>query len=241
MEMLFATSTKSNFITNRDSSIKILFPIIFFITILLSREDWEIIFVVIISLFISIVAQGVNSTIKTIWFLKIYLITIIGFLFLFSEFELRLDSLLFILKLIAIILAFTSMNRSLTPDQLTNGLIKLRIPSRIAWTIGIAFRQAIFTIDEIDIFMQLQRLRAHYYDSSKFSKIKYRINETINLLTALLGRSVIVSSSLTDTLISRGFTEPHSKIIMNVTKLNIVDIVFLIIVGIIPFVVVVYL
>lgn len=237
---IFAQSHRSNFITNRDSSIKILFPILFFVTILISQKSQEIIFISILSFLLSVVSQGVKSTFQTIWFLKYYLLTFLGFILLFSELTLGTDSLLIVIKLIAILLAFMTMNQSLTPDQLTNGLIKLKIPSRIAWTIGVALRQAIFTIDEVDTLIGIQRLRGHYSEYSKLGKIKYRINETINLLTALLGRSVIVSASLTDTLVSRGFTTPHSEIIMNNSKVNLSDFIFLTIFGIIPFAIILY-
>ena len=187
------------------------------------------------TIMVVVLTLEVSGFFKLIYGLKWFILLILLFNLLLTSWKIEyLNLLTIMMKFLIIIIAFAVFNRTTSPDQVVDSLIKLKLPPTLAWTIGAALRQSIFIIDELTYIREIQRARNGYYGFKKTQKLKAIINEIYQLLISIYARALIITGPYADTLINRGWTGAHSTITLYTSKFEKSDVIFLLITIIIP-------
>ena len=222
--MIFTQSSSS--IANRlDPRTKLLISFIFFTLLVYLSQLNQILLILLFIISLSLIAQGIKSTLLTLWYFKWYLILLVLFFVLYSSNQMLV--VITLLKLVGFILSFVLLSKSTNADQLVDALIKLRLPPSLAWNIGVAIRQATFLIDEITHILVIQRQRILISQTGKLAHFKHRIFEVSLVLQSLISRSIVISTDFTDALQARNYQKPNREIITYTSKLTYLDAIFI--------------
>lgn len=224
----FDETIKQNFINERNSSIKFIISIFLLINVFINNEFLILTIILIEVLFLSIWSQGVKRILNIYWSLKFYLVLVFIITLIFNQFKVDNFIIQNILKLAIIFILFSFFTKTTTPEKLIDMLIQLKIPVNIAWSIGLAFRQAILILEDVYYIQTIQRLRLGYHQMSISNKIMFRVNEIYTMLVSMLARSIIISTEFAIALKMRGWKGAHQNIILNNSPIKIADYLFLI-------------
>jgi energy-coupling factor transporter transmembrane protein EcfT len=140
-----------------------------------------------------------------------------------------------LLKFIGIVTAFVVFNRTTSPDEIVDSLIKLQIPATLAWSVGASIRQATFIIDELYHIRNIQRSRNNFYANAPVAKFRQIISETYQMLISIYARAIIISNGYADGLSNRGWKNAHPTITLHTSQFQRDDLIFLISTIVIPF------
>ncbi|MHA2278154.1 MAG: energy-coupling factor transporter transmembrane component T, partial [Candidatus Kariarchaeaceae archaeon] len=173
----FDETIESNFINDRNPTIKFFIALLFLIVIFIESSLLPLFIIFILILTFSVRSQGLNRILGIYWALKYYIVVVLLVTFTFNDFRFSNLVILTLLKLVSIFIAFSFFSKTTTPENLIDVLMQLKIPPNIAWSIGVAFRQAIVILEEVYYIQTIQRLRNNYETMQVFQKIVFRIKE----------------------------------------------------------------
>ncbi|MHA2251965.1 MAG: energy-coupling factor transporter transmembrane component T family protein [Candidatus Kariarchaeaceae archaeon] len=217
----------------RDPRVKLLFALVLTISVFIARDS-ELLFFAAFALIVAGLTISFRGLVQLLWGLRWFVFAIVLINLYLADWQLTPNVGFLLLKLLTIILSFVVFNRTTSADQVVDTLMKLKVPSTLAWTIGASIRQTIFVIDEISFLREIQRTRSGYHLLPQGKKIRYQVKEVYSMLISLFARAFIVSGPFADTLNSRGWKEAHPTITLHTTKIDRGDILFILLTILFP-------
>lgn len=182
--------------------------------------------ILFLSLVPIVILSGFKSLIQTFWALKWFLSIYVLVRLVFFDFKFNSVIITEILKIIAILLSFYIFNKTTTPGEITDLLLKFQIPSNLAWSIGAAIRQANFMIEDIQFLQEIQANRRNLLSTNS---LKVKLMNVFYLLSSIFSRSIILSENYASTLMSRNWQGAHREIILSSSTFKKNDFYFVLI------------
>ncbi|MCE7733422.1 MAG: hypothetical protein GPJ54_01000 [Candidatus Heimdallarchaeota archaeon] len=236
----FDESIGSNIINDRSPTIKFLVSIILLVSIFIENEILPLTILFLIIFLFSTISQGIRRILKIYWSMRYYLILVIIVSLFFNDLRFDYFILITILKLISIFISFSFFSKTTTPERLIDVLIQLKIPPRIAWSVGVSFRQALLILEDAYYIQSIQRLRIGYNELNFKKKIAFRFTEIYTMLVSILARSIVISTEFAIAIKMRGFDGSiHKNIILDSSPIHISDYLFLILVAVLTLTIIV--
>lgn len=223
---------EKNWISQRDPRVKFLFTIVYLI-LAVYFSNYEILLSIAVLIFVFIIiANGLKSSLKIFFSLKWFFIILIGTFFIYSRIFPEFNFYAILAKLIIILLAFNIFSSTTSPDKFFEMLISFKIPPRIAWSISVAIRQAIFLIDNFEEMRNYEMLKLNSKTSNNLIKSIF----SMRLYSQIYAQALLNTEEMTDALISRNWQYPHKDISLYKIKINNMDLLFVFITIFIPFI-----
>lgn len=159
-----------------------------------------------------VLSNGVQKTLKFFWGLRfILLISIIlhsGLLILSPGFSI-LAEFQFILRICILFLSFSLFGLNMNPDETVDLMIKIGLPSSIAWAVGTSARQAKFFVAELRNFMEIHSPT----EGKGMTWLQSQALFAVDLLIVSYNSAIDRSINMADSLLNRGWHGPHKTII----------------------------
>ncbi len=230
----FKFKMKNTPIHNLDPRTKLYFALILTILSLLFSDIIPLLLILLslIPLFIigKIVGQWL-STIKSLTFLAIFII-IIDTLFISFNLGVAMSIRLFVL-----ISAFSIFFLTVHPDDLSQGLIQMKMPFSIAFALSLAVRFVPTLANEAQNIREAQMVRGlELQKGNMIKKVKNFIPIIIPLIILSIQRAMIVAESLE----SRGFGAQKHRTYLYPLKMQIRDyLIIILLTGLLIFIIIV--
>lgn len=225
--LVYGSHLHTSFIGRLDPRVKILISLGLSTYIILNRTPASVALAFFCIICLQIFLDSVYNLVQYLYYLKWGILTVGFFAFLgyyYQTSDLVLAgwlSAFLVLRVIGISLAFSVFNRTTSPEMLLDALIKMRVPSALAWKITTAYRQAIFYVEELN---QLQTT-IRTSQSGFFVKNVEEVRNFIRVYTMALVRAIIRSKEFSNTLQIRGFHSAHAEITLHTHQRNTTDLI----------------
>jgi energy-coupling factor transporter transmembrane protein EcfT len=229
----FDSGAKNSWVGQRDPRAKLGFAL-FILFGSIFANTYELLVLTILSLIIATLTLSVREVFQYLLNLKWFLILILVINLILTSGDLTSNTVVILLKFLGIVTAFVVFNRTTSPDEIVDSLIKLQIPATLAWSVGASIRQATFIIDELYHIRNIQRSRNNFYAIKPVAKLSQIITETYQMLISIYARAIIISNGYADGLSNRGWKKAHSTITLHTSQFQKNDLIFLISTIVIP-------
>ncbi len=237
---LLQFSLADNWITELDVRTKILFAFnMVIISMLIENIIILLGYLLIVFLIIS-VNYGILHLPRSIWHMRYFVILVLLINFILLK-TFQIDILVVILRVFILLFSFYIFNKSTNPDLIVDALIKMKIPSNLAWIIGSTIRQSIFLIEDVSDVMAVQRIRSNFENKSKsvsrfklIDKMRDTTKQIHPLIVTTFARSILNAKDLGDTMFIRGFEGAHKDIALFTNSFGRMDIKFIVLSIILP-------
>jgi energy-coupling factor transport system permease protein len=230
----FKFKMKNTPIHNLDPRTKLYFAVVLTILSLLFSDliPLLLLFLLLIPLFIigKIVGQWL-TTIKSLTFLAVFII-IIDTLFISFNLGVAMSIRLFVL-----ISAFSLFFLTVHPDDLSQGLIQMKVPFSIAFALSLAVRFVPTLANEAQNIREAQMVRGlELQKGNMIKKVKNFIPIIIPLIILSIQRAMVVAESLE----SRGFGAQKHRTYLHPLKMQSKDyLIIILLTGLLIFIIIV--
>lgn len=111
-------------------------------------------------------------------------------------------ALIVCLRIVILMMIFSTFFQTTAPDDLMQALIAMKIPFTIAFTLALAFRFVPTMANETEIVMEAQKTRGHQIDEGGFIQ---QVRNLFPLLIPLMLNSIRRANNVAEALESRAF------------------------------------
>jgi len=205
-----------------DPRVKLWFSVQILVLISVINDYLYLLLIGILPFLLYSIMNGMFQFFKFMWNMKWYLIIFLIFGYFISGLSIYTIGIIS-LKFLLLFQAFTILSQTTTPDEITDTLLKLRLPSNFAWRVGMSLRQVYFLQDELGHLRRIQQLNSGYHLNRKNSRFS-RIGD---YLTTIYANAINRSVEFDKTLQIRGFKGAHREIVTYEANFQISDFIWL--------------